>query len=110
MQTRDDLKRAIAIGQETSNGQVTYLAVTFFAYKFFKGVINPQAEKHMMLAHAVAKSADNKLWRGVTEELLADCLERHGKSKEAVAARRRADNVVRNLPAGLREVNSLYVP
>ncbi|KAI5302036.1 hypothetical protein KEM56_001107, partial [Ascosphaera pollenicola] len=106
VQTKQDLSFAVNIAKATSNIQVTYLAVTFLAWKYFSGVISEQAEKNTMLAHATAKLADNKLWRSITEELLADSLERHGKPREAVAAKRRADAIVATLPPALREVNS----
>ncbi|KAI5286908.1 hypothetical protein KEM54_006407 [Ascosphaera aggregata] len=110
VQTKHDLHLAVNISQKTNNAQVTYLAVSYLAWKYFRGVISPQAEKNTMLAHAMAKTADNKLWRSITEELLADSLERHGKPRDAVAARRRADVIVASLPAALREVNPSYHP
>ncbi|KAI5305628.1 hypothetical protein KEM55_008920, partial [Ascosphaera atra] len=105
VQTKQDLHVAFNMAQETSNAQITYIAIAYMAWKYFRGVIGPQAEKNVTAACAMAKSADNKLWRSITEELLADTLESYGRHKDAIVARKRADMSLAALPPALKQVN-----
>ena len=59
-----------------------------------------------MAARAMARKADDKLWTSVTEELLAETLDRQGKTGEARALRDKADIALLGLPPVLKRMNS----
>ncbi|KAL1960051.1 hypothetical protein VTO42DRAFT_223 [Malbranchea cinnamomea] len=103
LQTKRDLHQALQAAMAISNTQVTCIALTFMSWKYFRGVIGEQSEKSAKAARAMAKKADDKLWTSVTEELLADTLDRQGKSGDGRAARAEADKVLSKLPPALKK-------
>ena len=50
----------------------------------------------------MAKRANDRLWASVTDEMLADTLERQGKSDEAHGVREEGQRLIMGLPAGLK--------
>jgi hypothetical protein len=75
------------------------------SWKYFRGVVGEQSEKSAMAARAMARKADDKLWTSVTEELLAETLDRQGKTGEARALRDKADTALLGLPLVLKRTN-----
>lgn len=106
IQTKHDLHKALQSATAISNSQVTCMALTFMSWKYFRGVIGEQSEKSAMAARAMARKADNKLWISVTEELLAETLDRQGKSGEALTLRGKAGKELSELPPCLKKTSS----
>lgn len=98
MQTKRNLHQSLQAATAICNSQVTCLALTFMSWKYFRGVVGEQSEKSAMAAKAMARKTDDKLWISVTDELLAETLERQGKSSEAAMLRERADRDLASLP------------
>lgn len=102
IQTKRDLHQALKAAMAISNSQVTCIALTFMSWKYFRGVVGEQSEKSARAARAMAGKADDKLWVSVTEELLADTLDRQGKSGEARTGRAEAEKALESLPPGVK--------
>ncbi|WEW61541.1 hypothetical protein PRK78_007031 [Emydomyces testavorans] len=98
VQTKRNLHQSLQVATAICNSQVTCLALTFMSWKYFRGVVGEQAEKSAMAAKAMARKTDDKLWISVTDELLAETLDRQGKANEAIALRQRADSDLAILP------------
>ncbi|EEQ30342.1 75k gamma secalin [Microsporum canis CBS 113480] len=102
IQTKRDLHQALQAATAIQNSQITCVALTFMSWKYFRGVIGEQSEKSAMAARAMARKADDKLWMSVTDDLLAETLDRQGKSMEAEALRAKADRKLETLPPALK--------
>ncbi|KAI1914052.1 hypothetical protein LOZ61_002471 [Ophidiomyces ophidiicola] len=107
MQTKRNLHQSLQAATAIGNSQVTCLALTFMSWKYFRGVVGEQSEKSAMAAKAMARKTDDKLWISVTDELLAETLERQGKTNEAIALRKKADSELARLPAILTKTGKL---
>ncbi|KAK2739195.1 hypothetical protein FQN57_006638 [Myotisia sp. PD_48] len=105
IQTKHNLQQALQTATTICNNQITCLALTFMSWKYFRGVMGEQSEKSAMAARATARKADDKLWISVTEDLLAETLDRQGKSVDAQALRRKADKELEILPPALKHSN-----
>jgi hypothetical protein len=105
IQTKRDLHQSLQAATAISNTQITCIALTFMSWKYFRGVVGEQSEKSAMAARAMARKADDKLWTSVTEELLAETLDRQGKTGEARALRDKADTALLGLPSVLKRTN-----
>ncbi|KMU76951.1 hypothetical protein CISG_05993 [Coccidioides immitis RMSCC 3703] len=105
MQTKRNLHQSLQAATAICNSQVTCLALTFMSWKYFRGVVGEQSEKSAMAAKAMARKTDDKLWISVTDELLAETLDRQGKASEAVALRQKADNDLAKLPPVLTKTD-----
>ena len=105
IQTKRDLHQALQAAMAISNSQVTCIALTFMSWKYFRGVVGEQSEKSARAARAMAGKADDKLWVSVTEELLADTLDRQGKTGEASTVRAEAEKALESLPSGVKKSN-----
>ena len=103
IQTKKDLHQALQAATAISNSQVTCIMLTFMSWKYFRGVVGEQSEKSAMAARATAGKADDKLWMSVSQEWLADTLDRQGKAGDARAARSEADKMLETLPAALKK-------
>ena len=106
IQTKRDLHQSLQAATAISNTQITCMALTFMSWKYFRGVVGEQSEKSAMAARAMARKADDKLWTSVTEELLAETLDRQGKTGEARALREKADIALLGLPPVLKRMNT----
>jgi hypothetical protein len=104
IQTKKDLHTALKAAMSISNAQVTCIALTFMSWKYFRGVVGEQSEKSARAAKAMARKADDKLWISVTEELLAETLDRQGKTGESRASRAEADRILPALPPALKKL------
>ncbi|KAK2855580.1 hypothetical protein FQN49_005055 [Arthroderma sp. PD_2] len=102
IQTKRDLHQALQAATAIQNCQITCVALTFMSWKYFRGVVGEQSEKSAMAARAMARKADDKLWMSVTEDLLAETLDRQGKSGEAQTLRDKADRQLEALPPALK--------
>ncbi|EEP78657.1 conserved hypothetical protein [Uncinocarpus reesii 1704] len=98
MQTKRNLHQSLRSATAICNSQVTCLALTFMSWKYFRGVVGEQSEKSAMAAKAMARKTDDRLWINVTDELLAETLDRQGKASEARALREKADKDLAKLP------------
>jgi hypothetical protein len=74
------------------------------SWKYFRGVVGEQAEKSARAGQAQAKKASDRLWVSVTDEVLAETLERQGKGEEASAVRDEGNRVMMGLPSALRRL------
>lgn len=79
------------------------MTLTFMSWKYFRGVVGEQAEKSARAGRAMAKKANDRLWVSVTDEMLAETLERQGKSEEAMAVGDEGQRVVMGLPGSLKK-------
>ena len=75
------------------------------SWKYFRGVVGQQSEKSAMAGRAVAKKANDALWVSVTDEMLAETLDRQGKVDDARVVREEALRVMMGLPAPLKHVS-----
>jgi hypothetical protein len=102
IQTKQYLQQALQSATAISNSQITCMTLTFMSWKYFRGVVGEQAEKSARAGRAMAKRANDRLWASVTDEMLADTLERQGKGEEARGVREEGQRLVMGLPPGLK--------
>jgi hypothetical protein len=102
IQTKQYLQQALQSATAISNSQITCMTLTFMSWKYFRGVVGEQAEKSARAGRAMAKRANDRLWASVTDDMLAETLERQGKSEEAQGVREEGQRLVAGLPPGLR--------
>ena len=102
LQTKQYLQHALQSATAISNSQITCLTLTFMSWKYFSGVVGEQAEKSARAARAMAKRANDRLWVSVTDDMLAETLERQGKGDEAIAVREERERVMDGLPSALK--------
>ncbi|KAJ5752276.1 hypothetical protein N7520_009193 [Penicillium odoratum] len=102
IQTKQYLQQALQSATAISNSQITCMTLTFMSWKYFRGVVGEQAEKSARAGRAMAKRANDRLWASVTDEMLADTLERQGKSDEARGVREEGQRLIMSLPPGLK--------
>lgn len=102
IQTKQFLQQALQSATAISNSQITCMTLTFMSWKYFRGVVGEQAEKSARAGRAMAKKANDRLWVSVTDEMLAETLERQGKGEEAGSVRDEGMRVTMGLPGALR--------
>ncbi|CAG8175824.1 unnamed protein product [Penicillium olsonii] len=102
IQTKQFLQQALQSATAISNSQITCMTLTFMSWKYFRGVVGEQAEKSARAGRAMAKRANDRLWASVTDDMLAETLERQGKGEEAQSVREEGQRLVTGLPPGLR--------
>jgi hypothetical protein len=102
IQTKQYLQQALQSATAISNSQITCMTLTFMSWKYFRGVVGEQAEKSARAGRAMAKRANDRLWASVTDEMLADTLERQGKADEAQGVREEGQRLIMGLPPGLK--------
>lgn len=102
IQTKQFLQQALQSATAISNSQITCMTLTFMSWKYFRGVVGEQAEKSARAGRAMAKRANDRLWASVTDEMLADTLERQGKGDEAHGVREEGQRLIMGLPTGLK--------
>ncbi|KAL2217140.1 cohesin loading factor-domain-containing protein [Thermoascus aurantiacus ATCC 26904] len=107
IQTKQYLQQALQSATAISNSQITCMTLTFMSWKYFRGVVGEQSEKSARAGRAMAKRANDRLWVSVTDEMLAETLERQGKGEEARSVREEGRRVMMGLPPALKkaEVN-----
>ncbi|KAL5334781.1 cohesin loading factor-domain-containing protein [Aspergillus crustosus] len=102
IQTKQYLQQALHSATAIGNSQITCITLTFMSWKYFRGVVGEQAEKSARAGQAQAKKANDRLWVSVTDEVLAETLERQGKGEEANTVRDEGHRVMAGLPPALR--------
>ncbi|KAH8431286.1 uncharacterized protein LDX57_008948 [Aspergillus melleus] len=102
IQTKQFLQQALQSATAISNSQITCMTLTFMSWKYFRGVVGEQAEKSARAGRAMAKKANDRLWVSVTDEMLAETLERQGKNEEAMGVREEGHRVMMGLPPALK--------
>ncbi|KAJ6024572.1 hypothetical protein N7540_005369 [Penicillium herquei] len=102
IQTKQYLQQALQSATAISNSQITCMTLTFMSWRYFRGVVGEQAEKSARAGRAMAKRANDRLWASVTDEMLADTLERQGKADEARGVREEGQRLIMGLPHGLK--------
>lgn len=102
IQTKQFLQQALQSATAISNSQITCMTLTFMSWKYFRGVVGEQAEKSARAGRAMARRANDRLWVSVTDEMLADTLERQGKGEEALGVRDEGQRLIMSLPSGLK--------
>lgn len=102
IQTKQYLQQALQSATAISNSQITCMTLTFMSWRYFRGVVGEQAEKSARAGRAMAKRANDRLWLSVTDEMLADTLERQGKGEEARGVREEGQHFINSLPQGLK--------
>lgn len=102
IQTKQFLQQALQSATAISNNQITCMTLTFMSWKYFRGVVGEQAEKSSRAARAMAKKANDRLWVSVTDEMMAETLERQGKGEEAMNVREEGHRVTMGLPSALK--------
>lgn len=102
IQTKQYLQQALQSATTISNSQITCMTLTFMSWRYFRGVVGEQAEKSSRAGRAMAKRANDRLWASVTDDMLAETLERQGKSDEALGVREEGQRLIMGLPPGLR--------
>ncbi|CAG8896399.1 unnamed protein product [Penicillium egyptiacum] len=102
IQTKQYLQQALQSATAISNSQITCMTLTFMSWKYFRGVVGEQAEKSARAGRAMAKRANDRMWASVTDDMLAETLERQGKGEEAQGVREEGQRLVSGLPPRLR--------
>ncbi|KAJ5778966.1 hypothetical protein N7457_006686 [Penicillium paradoxum] len=102
IQTKQYLQQALQSATAISNSQITCMTLTFMSWKYFRGVVGEQAEKSARAGRAMAKRANDRLWASVTDDMLAETLERQGKSEEAHSVREEGQRLISGLPPRVR--------
>ncbi|KGO70680.1 Tetratricopeptide-like helical [Penicillium italicum] len=104
IQTKQYLQQALQSATAISNSQITCMTLTFMSWKYFRGVVGEQAEKSARAGRAMAKRANDRMWASVTDDMLAETLERQGKGEEAQSVREEGQRLVSGLPPLLRRL------
>ncbi|KAL4780540.1 cohesin loading factor-domain-containing protein [Aspergillus varians] len=102
LQTKQNLQQALQSATAIGNSQITCITLTFMSWKYFRGVVGEQAEKSARASRAMAGKSSDRLWVSVTDEMLAETLERQGKGEEANGVRDEGNRVMMGLPPALR--------
>lgn len=102
IQTKQCLQQALQSATAINNSQITCMTLTFMSWKYFRGVVGEQAEKSARAARAMATKANDRLWVSVSDEMLAETLERQGKEGEAMGVRDEGQRVMMGLPSALK--------
>lgn len=102
IQAKQYLHQALQIARSINNSQITCMTLTYMSWKYFRGVVGEQAEKSARAGRAMAIRANDRLWVSVTDEMLAETLEKQGKEDEAKGVREEGHRVMMGLPAALR--------
>ncbi|KAL1863803.1 hypothetical protein Plec18170_000643 [Paecilomyces lecythidis] len=103
IQTKQFLQQALQSATSIGNCQITCMTLTFMSWKYFRGVVGEQSEKSARAGRAMAKRASDRLWVSVTDDMLAETLERQGKGEEARGVREEAHRVMMSLPPALKK-------
>lgn len=106
IQTKQHLQQALQSATAINNSQIICITLTFMSWKYFRGVVGQQSEKSAKAGRAVAKKANDALWVSVTDEMLAETLDRQGKVDDARAVREEALRVMMGLPAPLKHMST----
>lgn len=101
IQTKQCLQQALQSATAINNSQITCMTLTFMSWKYFRGVVGEQAEKSARAARAMATKANDRLWVSVSDEMLAETLDRQGKEGEASGIRDEGYRVMMGLPSAL---------
>ena len=80
------------------------VVLNLMAWKFFRGVVNPQSERAAKASEKMAQKCMDTLWISVAAGLLGDTLELEGKIEEAQSARESGEATARDLPEALQVV------
>ncbi|QGA21991.1 hypothetical protein EYB26_009705 [Talaromyces marneffei] len=107
IQTKQYLQQALQSATGINNSQITCMTLTFMSWKYFRGVVGEQSEKSARAGRAMAKKANDRLWVSVTDQMLAETLDRQGKADEARGVREEADRLLMGLPAPLKRTEYL---
>lgn len=102
IQTKQYLQQALQSATAIGNSQIICMTLTFMSWKYFRGVVGEQSEKSARAGRAMAKKANDRLWVSVTDEMLAETLDRQGKAEEAQTVREEAHRVMMGLPPALK--------
>ncbi|KAL4801379.1 cohesin loading factor-domain-containing protein [Aspergillus unguis] len=102
IQTKQNLQQALQVATAIGNSQITCITLTFMSWKYFRGVVGEQAEKSARAGRVMAAKASDRLWVSVTDDMLAETLDRQGKGEEASGVRDEGNRVMQGLPAALR--------
>lgn len=102
IQTKQNLQQALQVATAIGNSQITCITLTFMSWKYFRGVVGEQAEKSARAGRVMAAKASDRLWVSVTDDMLAETLERQGKGEEAGGVRDEGTRVMTGLPQALR--------
>jgi hypothetical protein len=102
IQTKQFLQQALQSATAIGNSQIVCMTLTFMSWKYFRGVVGEQSEKSARAGRAMAKKANDRLWVSVTDEMLAETLDRQGKAEEARNVRDEAYRVMMGLPPALK--------
>jgi hypothetical protein len=104
IQTKQYLQQSLQSATAIGNCQITCITLTFMSWKYFRGVVGEQSEKSARAGRAMAKKANDRLWVSVTDDMLAETLDRQGKAPEAAGVREEADKVMAGLPPALKQM------
>ncbi|RKF62325.1 putative cohesin loading factor [Erysiphe neolycopersici] len=85
IEIKHHLSAALNGAKKTNNSQLLSITVTLMFSTFFVGRIGKQAENGAQAASRTAARSGNPLWMSVTDNLLAQCNELHGKAEDAKA-------------------------
>lgn len=102
IQTKQYLQQALQSATAINNCQIICMTLTFMSWKYFRGVVGEQAEKSARAGRAMATKANDRLWVSVSDEMLAETLDRQGKEEEARGVRDEGYRVMMGLPPALR--------
>lgn len=103
------LQHALEQAQQISNQHIIAIVLSLMTWRYFRGVVSPQAEKSARAARAMADKASNQLWKSVSNDMLADTLEKQGKQQDAQACKKEARAGVAALPEGVRSTYNAQI-
>jgi Cohesin loading factor len=100
--TKKHLSTALNIAKAIGNAQITAMTLSVMSAKFFKGVVGEQAEKSARAGQNMAYKSGMRLWMSVSNGMLAETLERQGKSEEAGRVQAQALRLAGMMPRALQ--------
>jgi hypothetical protein len=106
---KEYLQYAFKAATAITNNQITCIALSYMSWKIFSGVIGAQAEKSSWASRAMAQKAGNGLWVSVADNLLANTLDREGKTQQAMQIRNEALKNAATLPEALTRYKMMAV-
>lgn len=101
VRTKHFLQSALQASKQAANNQLMCMTLHFMWWKYFRGVVNDQAEKSARASQHLARKSMDQLWTSVAGGVMGDTLEVMGRTTEAENSRREGREIAESLPGGI---------
>ncbi|EME48280.1 hypothetical protein DOTSEDRAFT_124072 [Dothistroma septosporum NZE10] len=102
LKTKQHLQVAVSAAKIALNNQLLCIVMNIMTDLFFHNIVGDQAEKSARAGRTLAKKSQDKLWTAVADRMYGNTLEKCGKTAEAAAVRREAQEAMERMPESLK--------